>query len=201
MTEMRRYDFSRLSVMIVDDNRMMRALLQSLLDSFGVGSVIRAGNGEDALHILANEPVDIVITDWLMSPLDGLEFVRAVRTGKTSPNRLVPILMMTGLSEMWRVAAARDMGVNGFIVKPLTGESLLSRIIHIIEHPRFFIRTRTYLGPDRRRAAKADYGGPERRGSRTRQPPASPQSGEIGPTGSEIGTIAAPRTGANQPHH
>ena len=200
MTEMQRYDFSRLSVMIVDDNRMMRALLQSLLESFGVGSVIRAGNGEDGLHILANEPVDIVITDWLMSPLDGLDFVRAVRTGKTSPNRLVPILMMTGLSEMWRVAAARDMGVNGFIVKPLTGEALLSRIIHIIEHPRFFIRTRTYLGPDRRRAAKSDYGGPERRGNRASQPAHSPQVGEMGLTGSEIGAIAPQHSGAGRPH-
>ncbi len=200
MTEMQRYDFSRLSVMIVDDNRMMRALLQSLLESFGVGSVIRAGNGEDGLHILANEPVDMVITDWLMSPLDGLEFVRAVRTGKRSPNRLVPIVMMTGLSEMWRVAAARDMGVNGFIVKPLTGDSLLSRIIHIIEHPRFFIRTRNYLGPDRRRAAKTDYGGPERRGNRASQLAASPQPREMGLTDPKISAMAVQPKAVGRPH-
>ena len=197
---MRRYDFSQLAVMIVDDNRMMRALLQSLLESFGVGTVIRAGNGEDGLHILANEAVDIVITDWLMSPLDGLDFVRAVRTGETSPNRLVPILMMTGLSEMWRVAAARDMGVNGFILKPLTCESLLSRIIHIIEHPRFFVRTRTYLGPDRRRAAKTDYRGPERRTSRTNQAAAVPQAEETGLTVSEIGAVTPAHMDADRPH-
>ena len=197
---MRRYDFSRLTVMIVDDNRMMRTLLEQLLCSFGVEKVIRAGNGEDALHILDNELVDMVITDWMMTPLDGFEFVRKVRISKSSPNRLVPMLMMTGLSEMWRVAAARDAGVNGFIVKPITGESLLSRMIHIIEHPRAFVRTRTYLGPDRRRNTNSAYSGPERRTNRADDDrPKAQQSRPYRSRFGHLGNAAdAPRAGTDR---
>ena len=179
---MPRYDFSRLAIMIVDDNRMMRTLLEQLLHSFGVGHIIRAANGEDALHILNREFVDIIITDWMMAPLDGLDLVRGIRTGKNSPNRLVPVLMITGLSEMWRVAAARDVGVNGFVVKPLTGEALLSRIVHIVENPRFFVHTRTYLGPDRRRGTKTPYDGPERRTIRSGHGEAMRRTGRAEPS-------------------
>lgn len=170
----RRYDFSKLTIMIVDDNMMMRTLVEQLLHSFGVGSVIRANNGEEALDVLASGYVDLVITDWMMEPLDGFDFVRIVRTAKESPNRLVPILMMTGHSEMWRVAAARDAGINEFIVKPLTGEALLSRLIYMIENPRSYVRTSTYFGPDRRRKADFPYFGPERRGGEDDEPPPTP---------------------------
>lgn len=160
---MERYDFDRLTVMVVDDNLMMRRLVENLLRCFGVGIVIRAGNGEDALQVLADRHIDMVITDWMMEPLDGFEFVRRVRTAEHSPNRLVPILMMTGHSEMWRVAAARDAGINEFIVKPITGDGLLSRMIYMIENPRAYVRTSSYFGPDRRRKADFPYFGPDRR--------------------------------------
>ncbi len=160
---MQNYDFTQLSVMIVDDNLMVRKLVEKLLNCIGVGSVIRAGNGDDALHILGSTHIDMVITDCLMEPMDGFEFVRNVRMADQSPNRLVPILMMTGHTETWRVAAARDAGINEFMVKPITGDALLSRIIYMIEHPRVFVRTSTYFGPDRRRKSDVTYHGPERR--------------------------------------
>ena len=160
---MEHYDFEQLTVMVVDDNLMMRKLVEQLLHCFGVGTVIRAGNGEDALQVLADRHIDMVITDWMMEPLDGVEFVRRVRMAECSPNRLVPMLMMTGHSELWRVAAARDAGINEFIVKPITGDALLSRMIYMIEHPRAYVRTNTYFGPDRRRKVESPYFGPDRR--------------------------------------
>ncbi len=160
---MQPYDLTQLSMMIVDDNLMIRRLVEKLLNCIGVGSVIRAGNGDDALHILGSTHIDMVITDCMMEPMDGFELVRNLRTAEQSPNRLVPILMMTAHTETWRVAAARDAGINEFIVKPITGDALLSRIIYMIEHPRVFVRTRTYFGPDRRRKSDVPYHGPERR--------------------------------------
>ena len=160
---MRRYDFTQLTVLIVDDNLMMRRLVERILNCFGVRSVLRAANGDDALHILANQHIDMAITDWMMEPTDGFEFVRIVRTADQSRNRLVPILMMTGHTEMWRVAAARDAGINEFIVKPITSDALLSRMIYMIENPRAYVRTGSYFGPDRRRKADFPYFGPDRR--------------------------------------
>ena len=159
----RTYDFSNLRTLVVDDSLMMRRLVHQLLLGFGVGTVVRAESGVEGIQQLEAGHFDMVITDLMMEPIDGFEFTRLVRTSEVSPNRTVPILMMTAHSEMWRVAAARDAGVNEFIVKPITGELLLSRMIYMIESPRDFVRTSTYFGPDRRRKAEFPYFGPERR--------------------------------------
>ncbi|MEE8129654.1 MAG: hypothetical protein V3T48_05170, partial [Vicinamibacterales bacterium] len=84
-------------------------------------------------------------------PLNGLDFVRMVRFGKESPNRYVPIIMLTGHTELHRVCEARDAGVNEFLSKPVSAKAVYSRIASIIENPRMFVHTKTYFGPCRRR--------------------------------------------------
>ena len=93
----------------------------------------------------------MIIADWHMEPLDGLDFVRLVRTAKDSPNPYVPIIMLTGHTEYQRVCEARDAGVNEFLAKPISAKALYMRFASIIDNPRPFIRTKTYFGPDRRR--------------------------------------------------
>jgi two-component system chemotaxis response regulator CheY len=76
----------------------------------------------------------------------------------------VPIIMISGYTEKHRVEAARDAGVTEFLAKPITAQSLYSRIAEIMERPRAFIRCDTYFGPDRRRKAiDNNYTGPWRR--------------------------------------
>lgn len=98
-----------------------------------------------------------------MEPLDGLEFTRLIRTDKNSPNPMVPIILLTGHTEMSRVVEARDTGINEFLAKPISARGLYSRICMIIEDPRAFVRTDNYFGPDRRHQSNSGFGGVERR--------------------------------------
>ena len=156
------YNLERLNFLVVDDNKHMRALVKTILHALGAKSVLEAADGADAFKELRHFPADIIICDWNMSPLDGLDFVRLVRTGKDSPNPFAAIIMLTGHTEMHRVIEARDAGVHEFLAKPISAKGLYSRVRSIIERPRAFVRTPTYFGPDRRRR-QMDYKGKERR--------------------------------------
>lgn len=141
----------------------MRALLRSLLLALGVGKVYESADGASAFAALREKKPDLVLTDLSMKPVDGIEFTRMVRLGQDSPNPSVPIIMVTGHTEKQRVEAARDAGVTEFVAKPITTQSLLQRLVEIIERPRPFVRGETYFGPDRRRRKTDGYAGPWRR--------------------------------------
>lgn len=157
------YNLERLNFLVVDDNKHMRALVKTILNALGVRNCAEAIDGADAFKELRHFPADLIICDWNMDPLDGLDFTRLVRTGKDSPNPFVPIIMLTGHTEMSRVIEARDAGVHEFLAKPISAKKLYSRIKVIIERPRPFVRTHSYFGPDRRRKRTTPYKGPERR--------------------------------------
>jgi len=160
------YNLERLNVLIVEDNKHMRALVRTILLALGVKNVLEADDGAGAFKELRHFPADIIIADWNMEPLDGLDFTRMVRTAKDSPNPFVPIIMLTGHTEMNRVQEARDAGIHEFLAKPISATSLYSRFRAIIERPRPFIRTAGrfgYFGPDRRRKQLPGYMGEEHR--------------------------------------
>ena len=98
-----------------------------------------------------------------MSPMDGLELTRKVRSATGVSNPFVPIVMTTANSEERHVIQARNAGVTEFLVKPLTVRSVYSRLCAIIERPRVFVNGGGYLGPDRRRRNDPSYSGAMRR--------------------------------------
>ena len=155
--------FENIRALIVEDNAHMRSLLRALLNSAGIKEVAEAAHGAAALTVLRERKSDLVLSDLAMKPMDGLEFTRQVRNSEHSPNPFVPIIMITGHTERYRVEAARDAGVTEFLAKPITAANLFSRIAEIIERPRPFVRCDSYFGPDRRRKAIEDYAGPWRR--------------------------------------
>ena len=155
--------FENLKVLLVEDNPHMRSLLRSLLNAVGIRDITEAGNGATALEAMRDRKCDLILSDLAMQPMDGLEFTRQLRTAATSPNPFVPIIMVTGHTEKHRVEAARDAGVTEFIAKPITVQSLFSRIAEIVERPRAFVRCDGYFGPDRRRKTPDSYAGPWRR--------------------------------------
>ena len=148
--------------LIVDDNAFMRTIIRRVLSALNAEQVREASDGEDALEIMQTFVPDIVILDWEMKPMDGLEFTRKVRLSKDSPNVFTPIIMVSGHSERGRIVAARDAGVNEFVVKPISAKSLFDRIEAVIERPRPFVRLKSYFGPDRRRKT-VDHGVEKRR--------------------------------------
>ena len=155
--------FENLKVLVVEDNQHMRALLRSLLNSLGIREVHEAHHGGGALELLRERKCDLILTDLAMKPMDGLELTHEIRTSDKSSNPFVPIIMITGHTEKHRVMAARDAGVTEFLAKPITAQSLFSRIAEIVERPRAFVRAEGYFGPDRRRRTLDNYAGPWRR--------------------------------------
>jgi CheY-like chemotaxis protein len=140
-------------------------MIASVLDALGVKTVFYADDGQKGFESFLQNRPDIVLTDWLMEPVDGIELTRTIRNDPHSPNQMVPIIMITGYCVPSRVIKARDSGVTEFLVKPFTANDLAKRLSHVINHPRDFIEHPEYFGPDRRRRNKPDYKGPFRRES------------------------------------
>ncbi len=159
------YDLSQARILIVEDMQPMLTLTTSMLSLFGFANVYGAKSVEEGFRLFCQHNHDIVVTDWLMEPFDGLDLIRMIRHDDASPNRFVPILLMTGYSDQPRVEAARDMGVTEFLVKPYSARDMYARIVQIIEKPRQFVDTGEFFGPDRRRRKNFAFYGRDRRGS------------------------------------
>ncbi|MGD0144216.1 MAG: response regulator [Rhizomicrobium sp.] len=155
--------FMAVNLLIVDDNRNMRTLLRTVLRAIGIKQIHEAADGNSGYAELLRCKPDIVITDLSMQGADGIEFTRKVRLSRDSPDPFVPILMVTGHTERARIEAARDAGVTEFLAKPITVQSLLDRLIKIVERPRPFVRSEAYFGPDRRRRRSDSGAAPRRR--------------------------------------
>lgn len=141
----------------------MLDVVVNALKLLGVGQVFQARHGESGYQVFMKERPDVVLTDWEMEPVDGLELVQWIRRNGNSPKRNVPIIMMTGYAASPRVAGARDKGITEFLVKPFTANELARRLAYVVDSPRDFVETEIFYGPDRRRRRTQDYQGPERR--------------------------------------
>ncbi len=157
------YRFDRLKILVVDDNQHMRKLVTAILRAFGTIQIYESSEGEHAWKLLRENNPDIVILDWMMEGMTGIDLAKMIRTSAASPNPYIPIIMLTGRSDLESVQQARDAGVNEFLAKPVSVKAILSRLTAVIEQPRPFVRTPTYFGPCRRRRANEEYRGPERR--------------------------------------
>jgi CheY-like chemotaxis protein len=157
--------FTRVSILIVDDNSHMRRILSTLVRGFGFVDIREASDGAEALDFLQGREFDLILCDISMSPIDGIEFTTMVRRSPDSPAPMIPIIMVTGHTERLKVYAARDAGVNEFVAKPVTAVALLQRINEVILRPRPFVRAKSYFGPDRRRRTDSNYKGSFRRSS------------------------------------
>jgi two-component system, chemotaxis family, chemotaxis protein CheY len=140
-----------LAVLIVDDNQYMRKVVRNILVNLGVKNVHEAGDGAAGLEAIRMFAPDLVILDWEMPLLNGAELVRIVRSPGTFPVPDVPIIMLTGHVERWRVIEATRLGVHEFLKKPVSGKGLLDRMMSILTNPRPMVRLGDYYGPEPRK--------------------------------------------------
>ena len=147
----------------MDDNVHMLNIVKTLLRGFGAVHVFEAKSAEEAIDRLRNDAIDIVVLDYLMDDVDGIALLNKLRHETDSPSPYVPVIMLTAHSERARVEAARDAGVTEFCAKPVTAAEMIRKVAAVIDHPRHFVRSGTYFGPDRRRRAEPGYQGAERR--------------------------------------
>ena len=152
-----------LCILIVDHSREMRQLIREMLSRMGIGRIHEARAIESATQTLEDNQVHVVLVDWDVEPMNGLEVVRVLRDKDQSPNPFVPIIMLTGVADKDRVLSSRDAGVNEFLLKPLSSKMLADRINAAVNGPRSFVEGSSYFGPDRRRKDNPAFRGPNRR--------------------------------------
>ena len=155
------FSLERCNLFLAEDNDYIRSVLDNLLRHLSFENITVAENGADAIDYFKTlcgpqgaskgHAIDLVISDLVMSPVNGLLLLRWLRTAKESPNRFMPFIMLSGAADNEYVHAARDLGVTEFLAKPFSAQSVSSRILEVINFPRQFVATQSYFGPDRRR--------------------------------------------------
>lgn len=140
-------------VLVVDDEDYMRKVVRTLLTSIGVRTVYEAADALAGLELIRTMAPDVVILDWEMPGLDGPGFVRMVRSPATFPYPNVPIIMLTGHGERSRVIEAVKIGVNEFLLKPVSSKALQDRMVAVLAKPRPVVKSGDYYGPAPRKLA------------------------------------------------
>lgn len=140
-------------VLVVDDNQYMRKVVRNLLVNIGVKNIHEAADGIAGLEAIRMYAPDLVILDWEMPLLNGAELTRIVRSPGVFPVADVPIIMLTGHGVRSRVVEAVRLGVNEFLLKPVSSKMLLDRIKSVLLNPRPIVQEGNYYGPAPRKLA------------------------------------------------
>jgi DNA-binding response OmpR family regulator len=151
LTKLLQPQIEALKVLVVDDDHYMRKVVRTMLLAIGVKTVYEAADGTEGLELLRKVMPDLVIVDWEMPMIDGAQFVRMVRSPGDFPMPDVPIIMLSGHGDRWRVVEAARIGAHEYLLKPVSTKALHDRIIAIIGRPRPTVRLHGYYGPVPRR--------------------------------------------------
>ena len=126
--------FSGLHAVVAEDSLHMRALLRSMLRALGFAQVTVETNGADALAVIKTGWPDVVLLDWNMPGLSGIDVARSIRA-LPDPLCRIPIMMVTAHASPQRLALSRSVGVNNFLCKPVSINALERRLQKIIDDP------------------------------------------------------------------
>jgi two-component system, chemotaxis family, chemotaxis protein CheY len=116
-------------VFIVDDYTTMLRILRNLLRQLDINNVEEANDGENAYHMMQKTVPDLIISDWNMAPVTGLELLRKVRADAKLKH--IPFIMVTAESKTENVIIAKQAGVSNYIVKPFNAETLRAKIASV----------------------------------------------------------------------
>ncbi|MGC1955698.1 MAG: chemotaxis response regulator CheY [Gammaproteobacteria bacterium] len=122
---------TRIKILVVDDFSTMRRIIKNLLRDIGFGNISEADDGLTALPVLKGGDFDLLITDWNMPGMTGLELLKAIRADPKL--RPLPVLMVTAEAKREQIIEAAQAGVNGYIVKPFTAQTLKEKLDKIFE--------------------------------------------------------------------
>jgi len=120
-----------MKILVVDDFVTMRQITRTFLGELGYAAVQEADDGLTALPLLQEIAFDFLITDWNMPGMSGLELLKAVRSDPDLSH--LPVLMVTSEARREQIVEAADAGVNGYIVKPFTQETLRDHIDYVFQ--------------------------------------------------------------------
>jgi CheY-like chemotaxis protein len=140
-----------LGVLVVDDNPFTRKLLRMMLVNLGAKSIYEAGDGVSALDLVRTVDPDVMILDWEMPVLSGAQVMRIVRSPGVFPKPNLPIIMLTAHGQRARVISALRLGINEFLVKPISPKALQDRLLSVLMKPRPMVQIGKCYVPQPRR--------------------------------------------------
>lgn len=120
-----------MNVLIVDDYSTMLRIIKNLLKQLGFNNVDEATDGSMALEKVQNKSYGLIISDWNMEPMTGLELLKQVR-GADADYKDTPFIMVTAESKTENVVAAKQAGVNNYVVKPFNAETLKTKMVAVL---------------------------------------------------------------------
>lgn len=128
------FDFSALRVIVVEDNETNRRIISRMMRQLNCAVVESAGDGYEALTTMLTSPhgYDLIISDFQMPGMNGLELLKKVRVGTAGVNRDIGFIMLTGHADNFIVGTAFNLNVDSFVVKPVTPKALRARISHVM---------------------------------------------------------------------
>lgn len=174
------FNLGRARVMVVDDDDFSLELTVQALQGFGARIKYALSGALEAIEVLSDHDVDLLVVDCEMPGMDGYDFVRWLRRSNLDPNAYAPVIMTASHVRRAKVLAARDCGANFLVTKPFSASTLLERIVWVAGDARPFLQVGDYFGPDRRFRDDAPPGEIERRshGVRPKAPPQEADNGE-----------------------
>lgn len=153
-------DISTFSIMLAEDYEFIQYITTGILRRLGVNDITVCEDGQEAkekIQILGaskssdSKMPDIILTDWMMPEMDGEKLLTWIRGHENEKIKFAPVVVVSAFTDKETIIAARDAGANEVLVKPVSGTKLANRILNIINHPRPFIKSSDFFGPDRRR--------------------------------------------------
>lgn len=123
-------DLSGLTILVLDDDANMRTLVRDILARHGCQKVLQKRDARDALDLFSSHSIDLVLSDWSMDPMSGLEFLHELR--RPERDIRVPVIMLTANSEPHDMLLAKTLGINGWLVKPIAPQRLMSQVARVL---------------------------------------------------------------------
>lgn len=119
-----------MKILVVDDMKTMVKLIVGLLNQLGFKSVDEAAHGEEALKKLKENKYGLVLSDWNMQPMTGIDLLKAIRADASIKH--IPVILITAESKPENIIAAKQAGVNNYVVKPFNAATLKEKLVAVI---------------------------------------------------------------------
>jgi len=142
MTEERKVAYEDVKVLIVEDEAHTRTMIRSMLRQVGIHTVMEAADGKAGLGEIARTRPTLVLCDVHMKPVDGRQFLKMVRETKVDWVRNIPVIFLTADAKPETVKVAKELNVDGYLVKPVTVGDLKSRIDAVLKKIDFSAKAR-----------------------------------------------------------
>jgi len=145
-----RINLKNVNGLLVDRDIFTRGLVSQMLRGFGIEKLMIAGTGEEAKQMITADCPDICLVEGALEDMATADLIGWIRRQTSNTLRFMPVIVLSGYTQLRLIAAARDGGANIVIRKPISPQTLFDRINWVARVSRPYLETSTYIGPDRR---------------------------------------------------